>query len=343
MAANNNKKKKKGWKKWLVLLILLALIGAYIGLILLPKLKAESTLTYDGYTASIGSISNSMDFSGSISVVNYETLTASGEGTVRQVYVAEEQAVREGDKLIRLSTGETLKANFDGHVNVLNVENGDEVSMGESLIQIVDFENMQVTFRVDEYDIAKIAVGQSCRVNVTALDTDFDSTISHINRIPSNSQGTAYYTVTAEFVVTENVLPGMQVTVVIPQEEAMDAVILSKSALGFDGSNSAYVYKKAEDGSMVMHPVTIGVDNDNYVEILSGVDEGETVYALQEQKELTGWEAMFSNMPMGGGMQMPGQSGGSYDREYNRQPGSSRDFSNMGGGGNFGSMGGGMP
>lgn len=339
MAANDNKKKKKGWKKWLVLLILLALIGAYIGLILLPKLKAESTLTYDGYTASIGSISNSMDFSGSISVVNYETLTASGEGTVRQVYVAEEQAVREGDKLIRLSNGETLKANFDGHVNVLNVETGDEVSMGESLIQIVDFENMQVTFRVDEYDIAKIAVGQSCRVNVTALDTDFDSSISHINRIPSNSQGTAYYTVTAEFVVTENVLPGMQVTVVIPQEEAVDAVILSRSALGFDGSNSAYVYKKAEDGSMVMHPVTIGVDNDNYVEILQGVEEGETVYALQQKKELTGWEAMFANMPMGSG-QMPGQSGGG--RNYNRNNGG-RDYGNMGGGGNFGNMGGGMP
>ena len=103
------------------------------------------------------------------------------------------------------------------------------------------------------------------------------------------------------------------------------------------------VYKKAEDGSMVMHPVTIGVDNDNYVEILQGVEEGETVYALQKQKELTGWEAMFSNMPMGGDMQMPGQSGGNYNREYNRQPGSGRDFGNMGGGGNFGSMGGGMP
>lgn len=337
MAANNNKKKKKGWKKLLLILILLALVGAYIGLILLPKLKAESTLTYDGYTASIGSISNSMDFSGSISVVNYETLSASGEGTVRQVYVAEEQAVREGDKLIRLSNGETLKANFDGHVNVLNVESGDEVSMGESLIQIVDFENMQVTFRVDEYDIAKIAVGQSCRVNVTALDTDFDSTISHINRIPSNSQGTAYYTVTAEFVVTENVLPGMQVTVVIPQEEAVDAVILSRSALSFDNSNSAYVYKKAEDGSMTMHPVTIGVDNDNYVEILAGVEEGETVYALQEQQEVSGWQAMFSSMPMGGGMQMPSQSGGG-----NREN-SGRDFGNFGGGGNFGGMGGGMP
>ena len=332
--ADKKTNQNRSLKKLLLILVPVLLVVLYVVFVLLPKLRADSTLTYDGYTASIGNISNSMDFSGTISVVNYETLSASGDGTVRQVYVTEEQAVSEGDKLIRLSSGETLKANFDGHVNVLHVKDGDDVSMGENLIQIVDFENMQVTFRVDEYDIANIAVGQSCRVNVTALNTTFASNISHINRIPSNSQGTAYYTVTAEFVVTENVLPGMQVTVVIPQEEAVDAVILSKNALSFDRNNSAYVYKKDKNGSMVQSPVTIGVDNDNYVEILAGVENGETVYAIQQKKELTGWEAMLTNMPMGGGQ--------NYNRNNSNRSNGGPNFGNQGGG-NYGGMGGGMP
>lgn len=334
--AQKTKKKRTWWKKLLVILLLLALVVGYVWFFVLPKLKADATVTYDGYTASRGTISNSMDFSGSISVVNYETLSAEGNGTVRQIYVSEEQQVKEGDKLIRLSTGETLKANFDGHVNQLNVENGDSVSMGDGLIQIVDFANMQVTFRVDEYDIANISVGQECRVTVTALDTTFDSAISHINRIPAGSQGTAYYTVTADFVVTENVLPGMQVTVVIPQEEAVNAVLLSKSALSFDNTNSAYVLKKDEGGNMVETPVEIGVDNDNYVEILSGVTEDETVYAVKKTETLTGWAAMFSNMPMGS-QSMPGMN------NQNRQNGGGNFNRQNGGGNNFGGMGGGRP
>lgn len=342
--AQKTKKKSTWWKKLLIILLLVALVVGYVWFFVLPELKADATVTYDGYTASRGTISNSMDFSGSISVINYETLSAEGNGTVRQIYVSEEQAVKEGDKLIRLSTGETLKANFDGHVNQLNVENGDSVSMGQGLIQIVDFANMQVTFRVDEYDIANIRVGQECRVNVTALDTTFDSAISHINRIPSNSQGTAYYTVTADFVVTENVLPGMQVTVVIPQEEAVNAVLLSKSALSFDDTNSAYVFKKDESGNMVTEPVEIGVDNDNYVEVLSGVTEGETVYAVKKTETLTGWAAMFSSIPMGnqtmpmGNQTMPGMNSPDWQ---NRQNGGDRQFSRDGG--NFSNMGGGRP
>jgi HlyD family secretion protein len=247
-----------------------------------------------------------------------------------------EQDVKAGDKLIRLSNGETLEANFDGKVNLLNVEKGDSVSMGQELIQIVDFTNMQVTMRVDEYDIAAIAVGQECRVTVTALGTTFNSTISHINRIPSNSQGTAYYTVTADFVVTDNVLPGMQVSVVIPKEEAKGVVVLSKSALSFDQRNSAFVYKKDEDGNMVQHPVEIGVDNDNYVEILSGVESGETVYAVaQKNQSLFGFESMFGTMPM---PQM-GQNGMRQNNGRNQQ-----GYGGMGGGErNFGNMGGGMP
>lgn len=335
--AQKTKKKSTWWKKLLIILLLVALVVGYVWFFVLPKLKADATVTYDGYTASRGTISNSMDFSGSISVINYETLSAEGNGTVRQIYVSEEQAVKEGDKLIRLSSGETLKANFDGHVNQLNVENGDSVSMGQGLVQIVDFANMQVTFRVDEYDIANIRVGQECRVNVTALDTTFNSAISHINRIPSNSQGTAYYTVTADFVVTENVLPGMQVTVVIPQEEAVNAVLLSKSALSFDDTNSAYVFKKDKNGNMVTEPVEIGVDNDNYVEVLSGVTEGETVYAVKKTETLTGWAAMFSSMPMGS-QTMPGMNSPDWQ---NRQNGGDRQFSRDGG--NFSNMGGGRP
>ena len=60
----------------------------------------------------------------------------------------------------------------------------------------------------------------------------------------------SYYTVTAAVTVTDDVLPGMQATVTIPEEEAVDAVILNKEALSFDETNSAYVLMESASGEM---------------------------------------------------------------------------------------------
>ena len=340
--ASTTNKKKHIVRKIVLLILLLAAAGAAVWFILIPMVKNAITTTYTSYTTSIGTISNSLSFSGSISVTNYETLTASGEGTVRQIYVSEEEDVVKNQKLMRLSTGETIKAGFDGTVNTISVDVGDAVSKNDSLIQVVDFENMEVSVRVDEYDIGQISVGQACKVTVTAPNVTFDSTITHINRISSSNGNSAYYTVTAGFEATANVLPGMQVTVVIPEEEATDAVILSKKALTFGADNSAYVLVQDEAGEYVQQNVEIGVDNDNYVEVKSGLTADMTVYKVSETaaSSATGIAALFSSFGGGGmgGGDMPSMGGGG------NMP-SGMGGGNMGGGfdggGNMG--GGGMP
>lgn len=335
------KKRFRRLKRCVAWAIVLAAAAAAVWFLVLPSLEAGATTTYESYTATRGDISNSLSFSGSISVKNSETLSSSSSATVRQIYVSEEETVSEGQKLLRLSNGETIKAGFDGQVNEITVEVGDEVSANTGLIQIVDFNNMKVSMRVDEYSISDVAVGQACRVSVTALNLTFDSEITHINRISASSGSTAYYTVTAELSVTDAVLPGMAVTVTIPQEEATDAVILSKSALSFDSNNSAYVLMDdgTGTGTMVHTPVTIGVDNDNYVEILSGLSEGDTVYVLSQKSTDTAASGLLSLLGgLGGGMPgdagSAGPSGGNFGGDNMGNGGSGRgSFGGTGGGG----------
>lgn len=324
------KKKKSVFKKLLTWLIILALAAGAVYFFVLPKWKADATTVYDLYAARIGTISNSLSFNGSVSVKNAETITADNAATVRVIYVEEEQQVKKDDRLMRLSDGTTVKASFDGQINLISPEVGDDVSMGETLIQVVDFGNMTVSMRVDEYSISELSVGQECVVKVTALNRTFDSRISHINRIPSGGGNTAYYTVTAELEVTEDVLPGMACTVTITQEEAVDTVILNRDALSFGMNNSAYVLMQDENKVMQQVPVTIGVDNDNYVEITSGLKAGDTVYKeKRETNSAAAFMAMFNNM---------GQSNSGYNNSnMNNQGGYNRN-SNFGGG-----MPGGMP
>ena len=329
------KKKKHPIRRLLIWLIVLAIAAGVVYLFVLPKWKADATTTYNQYAARIGTISNSISFNGSVSVKNAETITADNAATVRVIYVEEEQRVRKDDRLMRLSDGTTVKASFDGQINLISPEVGDDVSVGETLIQVVDFDNMTVSMRVDEYSISELSVGQACRVNVTALGRTFDSEISHINRIPSGGGNTAYYTVTAELEVTEDVLPGMACTVTIPQEEAVDTVILNRDALSFGMDNSAYVLMYDENKVLKQVPVTIGVDNDNYVQITAGLKEGDVVYKeVQEKNSTSGMFAMFSNM---GNMQQQNTSTRQSTNQGNWN--NNRNY----GGGMPGGMGGGMP
>lgn len=337
----NGIKKKKPWrrrlKKLIVLVVCLGLAVGAARLFLLPSLRASATTTYGSYTATTGTISNAMSFSGNVGVQNSETFTASAAGTVREIYVTEEQEVKSGDRLMRLTGGQTLKASFDGRVNSISVEEGDEVAAGATLMQVVDFNDLTISMRVDEYDISNVYVGQECEVNITALDLKFDSELSHIDRISSSGGGTAYYTVTAAVTVTDDVLPGMQATVTIPEEEAVDAVILNKDALSFDETNSAYVLMQDESGEMERVYVETGVDNDNYVEIVSGLEDGDTVYVV-EKTQVSGASGLLSGL-LGGSMPsgMPGgdmSAGGGFDFG-----GEMPDFSSFSGGGG-GGMGG---
>ena len=81
-----------------------------------------------------------------------------------------------------------------------------------------------------------------------------------------------------------------------------------------------------------MREVTIGMQNDTQVEILSGLTEGETVFYTEAAQSIF---AAFGGMGMGGGM--PSGMGGSGNRPSGMPSG-------MGGGGSRPSgMGGGMP
>ena len=74
----------------------------------------------------------------------------------------------------------------------------------------------------------------------------------------------------------------------------MDVVILKMDALSFDRNNEAYVYMKEESEELKQVKVTLGVSNDNYVEIKSGLQEGDTVYVEAKAEETaTGFAALF--------------------------------------------------
>ncbi len=333
---NSGRKKKRIFRRIVLILIALIVLGG-AGVYAWARLRDQYTVTYDEYSAMKGTISNSLSFSGSLELRDSATYTAASNATVRNVYVANGDMVKKGDRLVRLSTGTTFTADFDGKVNVVNVEKGDEITAGTTVAQIADFEHMQVSFRIDEYDIGEVQAGDRCTVTATATEQVFESAVESINYISSSTGNVAYYTATAYVDVTGDVYPGMQVTVTVPQEEAVDVVVLKADALSFSMENQAFVYKMTEEGALERVPVEIGVSNGNYVEIRSGLTEGETVFVESRAKE-DSLNSLFSSMFS---QQRFNRQGGGTNWNQNRQ--NRQNNSNGTGGGAPAAPSGGFP
>lgn len=326
------KRRRHPVRRVIVTLLVLAVLGL-VGFNVYSGLKAEYTVTYMPYTATTGSIFNALSISANVSVKDSETHTAAAAATVRSIRVAEGDYVKKDDVLLRLSTGGSVKAGIDGRVNRIYVAEGDEVAAGAELCQIADFDHMEVSMRVDEYDIGSVQVGQECTITTTATEQTFTSKIKNIDYISTSTGTVAYYTALCDLEVKpeDSVYPGMQVTVSIPQESAENVVVLREDALSFDETNSAFVYLKGEGDEMTPQKVTVGVSNGNYVEIKDGIASGDTVYVVAKKTETNPWTMMMQS-GFGSNRVMPGSG-----RQWNQNGQNGQgNRNNNGGNGNNG-------
>ena len=73
------------------------------------------------------------------------------------------------------------------------------------------------------------------------------------------------------------VLIKMTAEVEILKESAKDTTTITMKALQFDDENLPFVYYKDVNGQVLTKPVTVGINDGLIVEIIDGVESGETI------------------------------------------------------------------
>lgn len=175
--------------------------------------------------------------------------------------------------------------------------------------------SMEITISIDETDILALEVGQEAEVVVSSVSDDvLTGTVTEISKTATTSSGVTYYSAVVTVDKTEGTLPGMTADVDVKIEGVENAMIIPVDAL-HQTSAIYYVYTSYDEetqqyGGMV--EVTIGMQNDNYVEILSGLNVGDTVYYTEAEEFSFGFGGMGGMGNMGGMSGMTGMpSGGS--------------------------------
>lgn len=203
----------------------------------------------------------------------------------------------------------TITAPISGQVITKSVKEGDTISRNSgssdtTLAVIYDLSQLTFEMSVDELDVRSVQVGQKVSVTADALEGQtFTGTVTNVSLESVQSNGVTNYPVTVTLDETGDLLPGMNVDGVILLDQTEDALMIPIDSLM--RGNRVYVKDdtvKEAEGSVPAGfravEVETGLTNDDYVEIVSGLAEGEEVYVNESSKST---DAFMMGVP-GGGM-----------------------------------------
>ena len=268
---STKRKSKKG--KWITLGII-AIIA--VGLVSYIALRPKKTI-YESIVAKTADITTYYSFSGNIETKNRQTVLSEKVMQISTINVKEGDLVKEGDVLLKSTAGDEIKAKIAGEIVNLKVEENAQVMSGAKLMEIVDYDNLQVSVKVDEYDLKAVAAGKETTVKIDALGTEIKGTIASVSKEGQTQNGVTFFVTTIDLVKNDALKVGMSTEVTMLSEKAAGVVTLPIKAILFDNDNNPYVLKKGEKVLPVKTAVTTGLNDGTSVEIKSGVTDGETV------------------------------------------------------------------
>lgn len=244
------------------------------------------------------------------------TLTAQAAGTVTSIHVQEGQTVAKDDILIELSgddltesiqsASETLRsaeislqnlqdtmANYtvtspiSGTIIEKDAKVGDAVKSGDTLCVIYDLSYLEMVINVDELQISSLSVGQKVQITADAVqDKNYVGTVTRVSMKGASNGGTTTYPVTIRIDETDGLRPGMNANAEIVVAEAANALTVPNAAIVRGGyvlvtqdspsASKADTTMEAPEG-FVYVAVKTGVSDDDYTQIISGIQEGDTI------------------------------------------------------------------
>ncbi len=223
-----------------------------------------------------------------------------------------------------------LYADGAGIVTEVVYQAGDRLRDAGIMLSYAAPDAMTISLDVTQEDIVDLKVGDKVDITFTAYeDVSYEGRIRSINTTATSSESnTVSYTVVIVVEGDTSLLyGGMTADVVFVTEQKDNVLYISKKAI-MDENGRTYVYHKTSTGEMEWKEVEVGIDNGVNIEILSGLEEGDTIYlasrvssehaVMSDERDTDGnaseegFENMEFTMP-GGAMDLEEMPGGAFE------------------------------
>lgn len=218
-----------------------------------------------------------------------EDILDSYQDAVDQAQEKIESAQSNADNKQETYDNYTITAPISGQVITKNVKAGDKIDRSSSsststLAVIYDLSEVTFEMSVDELDVGRVKVGQTVNITADAIEgKTFTGKVTNISLESSQSNGVTNYPVTVTLDEVGDLLPGMNVDGTIILDQVDNALMIPVDSLM--RGNRVYVKDDSVTGQQGNVPagfkavdVETGISNDDYVQITSGLSEGDEVY-----------------------------------------------------------------
>ena len=218
----------------------------------------------------------------------------------------------------------TIPSPISGTVIQKNVKAGDTVgtdtTASETLCTIYDLSYLEMTLNVDELEILSIKEGQTVTITADAIsDRTFTGVVTSVSAAGTTTGGTTTYPVTIRIGDTDDLLPGMNATAEIEVSSASNALAVPNGSVvrgnyvlvTKDSPSAANAVQDmtAPDGYVYVK-ITTGTSDDDYIEVASGLQEGDTIAYDADAAEKQNASDSMEFMVGPGGSGGPGRGNG---------------------------------
>ena len=223
-----------------------------------------------------------------------ELQSASTEQTVKQAQQAVDLARQSLADAQRQLSEAAITAPFDGVVAMVMAEEGDIIpspSMApKTVIHMINPDYVELVIEVDEIGIPLVKLGQEAAVTVDALpDSEFKGIVMAVYPVPVEVGGVVLYQVKISLDTSEDsgIKVGMSASADIVAEKHENVLIVPSRAISKNDQGQTIV--KVMAGNQAQERVVVvGLDDGLRAEIVSGLNQGETVVVEVKVKSLSG-------------------------------------------------------
>lgn len=257
-------------------------------------------------TVTVGrqNIENTLSNSGQISSELDEKLTLHASYYFEELLVEENVFIEEGTNIIEYTNGTYLEAPYDCVLISYNLPNEDEQCTTSHYIEIQSISALAMTLSISESDINKVSIGDEVDITITATGEVITGYITKISEVGTYSSSGSTFTANVSFANNGSLKIGMSATCEIIFESAENVLAVPVEAIQKE-NDTKYVIRINNNGEEENVTVETGIENDAYVEIKSGLNEGDII-EMQE----TDSESNSSSFNFGERMQGGRESGG---------------------------------
>ncbi|HZX20815.1 MAG TPA: efflux RND transporter periplasmic adaptor subunit, partial [Clostridia bacterium] len=240
------------------------------------------------------------------SYVNQERVASSTEGLVTEVHVQEMDKVEEGDPIISLAGSDVqetiqekldkirelesglrklnsvfpmlnITSSIDGVIAGIYKQEGEATTPGDWIGHVYTTSNMSMFTEVDDIDVLYIKQGSKVEVTVDALPGEiYEGEVKTVSTMGQSQDGISRFAVYIDVKGGSQLRPGMQANAYIDAGSAEDVLLIPIEAIFQEENKHKVEILEAGNKTQVVN-VELGLMNDRYAEVKSGLEEGDMV------------------------------------------------------------------